>query len=140
MLIKAVQGMIQAFEINDKITFTKVVTTQDVASFESGNVHDVYSTFALTRDAEWACRQFVLKMKEAHEEGIGTFVEVHHVSPALVGQQVIFTAKLDDINHHEIICSFEATVGERVVAYGKTRQKILLLTKLKQLFEKINNE
>ena len=46
------------------------------------NVHPFYSTFALGRDVEWACRQFVLEMKEEDEEGIGTFLNITHKSPA----------------------------------------------------------
>jgi hypothetical protein len=70
----------------------ELVLNEDCASFESGNVHPVYATFALGRDAEWACRLFVLEMKEAYEEGIGTFLTIHHKSPALVGSNVLFNS------------------------------------------------
>ncbi len=50
------------------------VKESDLAQFNGELVHPFYSTFALGRDAEWTCRQFVLNMKEEDEEGIGTFL------------------------------------------------------------------
>lgn len=126
--------MKQPFKIGDIQTYHHLVKEADFARFPSGQVHPVYSTFALTRDAEWVCRKFVLEMKEEEEEGIGTFVEVRHQSPALEGQEVIFTATLEEVNGHAVICSFQACVGNRVVAEGRTGQKILLRTKINALF------
>jgi predicted thioesterase len=94
----------------------------------------VYATFAVARDAEWVCRLFVLEMKEADEEGIGTFVTVNHHSPALVGSQVQFTATVESLQGNELICQWEAKVGERLLASGRQGQKILKKTKLDELF------
>ena len=49
--------------LGDVRKIAKVVEAGDLATFETGNVHPFYSTFALGRDAEWACRQFVLEMR-----------------------------------------------------------------------------
>src|SRR5688572_17760787 len=113
------------FSAGDIKIFTRKVTTNDTAAFDSGQVHPVYSTFALVRDAEWACRLFVLEMKEEDEEGIGTMVSVEHVSPALLGAEVTFEAKIKRIEKNEIICTFEAKTGERLLAKGEQGQKIL---------------
>ena len=67
------------FKIGDQKQFKKIVLQNETASFESGEVHPVYSTFALARDAEWCCRLFVLEMKEENEEGIGTMISVNHI-------------------------------------------------------------
>jgi predicted thioesterase len=96
-----------------------------LARFDAGEVHPVYGTFALGRDAEWVCRLFVLEMKEEGEEGIGTYLSVEHVSPALLGSEVVFTGILEEIEGREIWCSFEARVGERLIARGRTGQKII---------------
>lgn len=109
----------------------------DVATFESGTVHEVYGTFALTRDAEWCSRQFVLEAKEESEEGIGTFVNVRHVSPAFVGDTVFFEAVIDELKGNEINCSFSAKVNGRLIATGRTGQKILLKEKIETMFQKI---
>ena len=129
--------MVNPFKPGDKKVFTHLVTDSDIAAFETGIVHQVYSTFCLTRDAEWSTRLFVLEMKEADEEGIGTFIEVIHRSPALVGSTVDFFATLDAVNGHEVICSFIAKCGERIIAEGKTGQKILKKEKLERIMSSI---
>lgn len=131
--------MVNPFQPGDKKVFTHLVTINDIAAFETGMVHQVYSTFCLARDAEWSTRLFVLEMKEADEEGIGTFIEVIHRSPALVNSHVDFFATLDVVNGHEVICSFVAKCGERVVAEGRTGQKILKKEKLERIMSSIEN-
>lgn len=105
-----------------------------MAHFPDDKVHNVYATFALGRDAEWCCRLFVLDMKEDDEEGIGTFLNIRHLSPAFPGQDVYFTATLTSCEGNNVICSFVAKVGERVIAVGEQGQKVLKKEKVEQLF------
>ncbi len=126
--------MIHPFEIGERKTFSHRVTAADTARFESGEVHAVYSTFALARDAEWSGRLFVLDMKESHEEGIGTSITVRHVSPALIGQEVVFTATLTGVNGNEVVTDYVARVDQRIVAEGQQKQKIINREKLDRLF------
>ncbi|MEO6830847.1 MAG: hypothetical protein ABI378_01360 [Chitinophagaceae bacterium] len=118
-------------------TFHHIVSPADAARFESGEVHAVYSTFALARDAEWSGRLFVLEMKEEGEEGIGTAISVVHHAPALLGQEVIFIATLVAVERNEVITTFEAKVGQRLIASGEQRQKIVRKEKLDKLFESL---
>lgn len=113
------------------------MTDADAARFDSGEVHPVYSTFSIARDAEWAGRLFVLEMKEAEEEGIGTGITITHHSPALMGQEVVFTAMLTEVNKNEVVVDYTAHVGDRLVASGKTWQKILKKEKIDRLFESL---
>lgn len=113
------------------------VSEADAATFITGKVHPVYATFAVAREAEWVCRQFVLEMREADEEGIGTFVTVEHRSPALIGQEVVFTATVESITGNHIICAYEAWVGDRLIASGRQGQKILKKERIRQLFDSI---
>lgn len=122
------------FKPGDIKTFVQVVGKADTASFESGQVHAVYSTFALVREAEWSGRLFVLEMKEEEEEGIGTGITVKHLSPALVGEEVIFTAVLKEVNGNEIVTEYIARVGDRTIAEGAQWQKILKKEKLERIF------
>lgn len=126
--------MLLPFEPGTVKTFRHTVTDDDTARFESGEVHAVYSTFALARDAEWSGRLFVLEMKEDDEEGIGTGITVTHHAPALTGQEVVFTATLQEVRGNEVINTYEAHVGERLIASGKQSQKILKKEKLERLF------
>lgn len=128
------------FNIGETKTFQRLVTEADLAMFDSGMVHPVYATFALARDAEWACRLFVLEMKEADEEGIGTFVTVQHQSPALLGQTVTFVATIKELKGNSIVCTYTAHVGNRLVATGEQGQKILKRDRLQQLFGGLQDE
>ncbi|HEY9008869.1 MAG TPA: hypothetical protein VIM75_22190 [Ohtaekwangia sp.] len=109
------------------------VKPEDVAAFHGETVHPVCSTYVLAREIEWATRLFVLEMKDDDEEGIGTHISIDHKSPAFVGEEIIFTARIQQQNHHELICVYEATVESRVIATGTTGQKILKKEKLKTI-------
>lgn len=115
-----------------------VVKESDIARFETGEVHAVFSTFALTREAEWSGRLFVLDMKESDEEGIGTFISVEHLHPAAIGAHIVFKAHLTQVNKNEICNNFEAFWGEICIAKGSQKQKILKKTKLQELMKRIN--
>ena len=127
--------IVDLFEIGSQKYYSKLVEQADCAAFNSGLVHPVYATFALGRDAEWACRLFVLEMKEEEEEGIGTFLNISHKSPALLGSIVEFTSIVKSIHKNEIICSFIAKVGNRIIAEGEQGQKMIEKQKLEKLFE-----
>jgi fluoroacetyl-CoA thioesterase len=124
------------FSIGDQKQTRFRVTETDVAAFEGKVVHAVCSTFTLAREIEWSTRQFVLEMRDDDEEGIGTSLSVEHRSPAFVGEEIIFTARIAELNGHELICTYEATVGERIIAVGKTGQKILKREKIAKIFTK----
>ncbi|MBC5774875.1 hypothetical protein H8S95_12435 [Pontibacter sp. KCTC 32443] len=118
------------FQLGDTKVYQKLVTAADFARFEDGLVHAVCSTFSLAQAAEWAGRLFVLEMKEKDEEGIGTFLTINHKGPAFESETITITATLKEVNGHEVICSYEARVGDRLVADGETGQKILKKEKL----------
>ncbi len=115
-----------------------VVQPADVADFtaEGGHfVHAVCSTFRLARAAEWAGRLFVLELKEADEEGVGTYVHLDHHAPAFVGEEVAVEATLTEATPSgAVACSFAARVGTRLVASGRTGQRILPREKLAKVF------
>lgn len=124
------------FKSGDKKEYKKVVTANDFARFNGEVVHPVLSTFSLARDMEWTTRQFVLQMCEEDEEGIGTFLSIEHKSPAFENEEVVFSGYIDAVNDHEIICSVKAECNGRLIATGKTGQKILKRKSLEKLFRK----
>ncbi len=128
------------FKPGDVKTYKKKVTKDDIATFDTGTVHPVYATFALARDAEWTCRLFVLEMKEEGEEGIGTYLTIDHQSPALLEQEVVFTAKVKKVEKNEIICSYVAEVGGRIIASGEQGQKVLKKKRIEELFEDVRHQ
>ncbi len=123
------------FQQGDLKMYSRNVTANDIAAFESGTVHSVYSTFALARDAEWSGRLFVLDMKEEDEEGIGTQISIRHKGMALTGEVITFEARFEEITvSGEIITSFKAFAGARLIAEGMQGQKILKKEKIDVLF------
>ncbi len=128
------------FRSGDQKFYRLSVTAEMTAQFEGREVHPVYSTFALARDVEWACRLFVLDMREDHEEGIGQSLEIQHLAPALVGSELLVVATLEEIKEHRILCSFEVYHGSRLLAKGTQTQKILLREKLSNLFSNLAKE
>ncbi|MFT6113036.1 MAG: putative thioesterase [Bacteroidia bacterium] len=125
--------MKQLFRYGDTKEFYRTVGKKDAASFNGVQVHPYYSTYALARDAEWTSRLFVLDMKEAEEEGIGTFVDIKHKSPAPIGSEVRFIATLKSVIYGEVVCTVTAKVGMRLIATIETGQKILTEDELESL-------
>ena len=113
------------------------VQQTDFASFQSGTVHRVCSTFALGREMEWSSRLFVLEMMDEDEEGVGTFLEIRHQGPAFEGETLRITATLESLLDNELICAIEVKVAERIVAKGKTGQKVLKKDKINQIFTRL---
>ncbi|GAB4413479.1 MAG: thioesterase family protein [Bacteroidia bacterium] len=109
----------------DEKVFVTQVSADKLASFGDDPVHPVYSTFALARDAEWACRLFVLDMKEEGEEGIGTYLSVEHRAPARAGTAVRIVARLESVEGSTVHCSYRAYDGERLLAQGQQTQRII---------------
>jgi predicted thioesterase len=113
-----------------------VIAAADVAAFQGEVVHPVYATFALARDAEWTSRQFVLQLRDADEEGVGTELTIRHQGPAFEGEEIVFTATVRLLQGNELVCTYEAKVGSRLIATGETGQKILKRDKIAALFRK----
>lgn len=124
---------INNIKLGDTRTYTKHVTAADFARFDDGLVHAVCSTFSLAQAAEWAGRLFVLDMKAEDEEGVGTSLIINHKSPAFEGDDVVIVATLEKYEGNNVICSFTAKVGDRLVADGETGQKILKKEKLAKI-------
>lgn len=122
------------FHPGDTKTYSFVVTAADFATMEGQTVHEVLSTFALARGMEWAGRLFVLDMLEAGEEGIGTMLQVAHHAPAFAGETVEFRATFATLENRELTCAVEVRVGERLVATGRTGQRIVRSEKLAARF------
>ncbi len=116
-----------------------IVKSDHFPEFKTGVVHKVCSTYDLVREIEWSARQFVLDMLDEDEEGIGTMVHIDHVAPAFEGEEVFVKAKVESFNRNELICTFIAKTTDRVVATGKTGQKILKSKDLIKVFSRYSN-
>ena len=114
-----------------------LVRSQDFADFgpaAGGLVHQVLSTFALGREMEWVARLFVVEMKDADEEGIGTELFIQHHAPAFAGETVVLTATFGALDGLALRCAVEVRVGSRLVATGHTGQRIVSRAQLAARF------
>ena len=129
--------MTNPFQPGDVKTHRYTVRPEDFADFgpaAGGLVHQVLSTFALGREMEWAARRFVLEMKEADEEGIGTALSIEHHAPAFAGETLVLTATFEALDGANLRCAVEARVGPRLVATGHTGQRIVARARLAARF------
>jgi predicted thioesterase len=122
------------FKPGDQKVYRKIVLAEDQAAFHGEVLHSICSTFALARDFEWSSRLFFIEMKEEDEEGVGTFLSIDHKNPAFVDDELIFTATVETVHGNELICNIEVKSGDKVIATGKTGQKMLKKDKLKRIF------
>lgn len=106
-------------------TFRRLVEPADFAVLNGRLIHELLGTFALGRDMEWTSRLFVEDMLEPGEAGIGTRLEINHRGPAFAGETVEFTATYLGFEGGELLCQLEARVGVRLVATGRTGQRVL---------------
>ena len=132
--------MKSVYKINDKKWHVKLVVADDLAIFDAGMVHPFCATFVLAREMEWSSRLFVLDMLDDDEEGIGTKLEINHISPAIEGEELMIEAVIVELDKNEIICSITVSVGKRIIARGITGQKILKKTKLASLIIDIQKD
>ncbi|MBL7865144.1 MAG: hypothetical protein JNK10_09725 [Cyclobacteriaceae bacterium] len=128
------------FAIGDQKVYKKIITRDDEAAFHGERVHPVYATFALARDFEWSSRLFFIEMKEKDEEGVGTLLHIEHKGPAFAGEEVVITATVEKQEGMELICAIEAKVGSRMIATGRTGQRMLKVEQLKGIFSKSGHD
>jgi len=125
------------FKKGDEKTCRRIVSFDDAAAFQGVVVHPVCSTFSLAREIEWTSRQFVLEMCEKDEEGIGTFLSIDHKGPAFVGEELVISACVEQITINELSCSYKVKVEDRLIAFGKTGQKIFKREVIDKIFRKV---
>ncbi len=122
------------FVIGDSKVYKTVVKQEDLAVFHGEVLHAVCSTFSLARHMEWSSRLFFIEMKEADEEGVGTHLTIDHYSPAFVGDELEIMATVSALTGNELICDVVVKVGDRLIAKGKTGQRMLKRDRLNKLF------
>jgi fluoroacetyl-CoA thioesterase len=125
------------FQTGNTKTYHTRVTEDKLAVFDAGMVHPVYSTFALGKDVEWACRLFVLEMKEVGEEGVGASLSIEHLYPAPLDSEVCITATLQRVEKNKVICTWEAHANGHCIAKGEQVQRIIVKEKFDQLIASI---
>jgi fluoroacetyl-CoA thioesterase len=106
------------------------VTEEMTARLEGREIHRLYATFWMAYHFEVVARRVLEPFLEAHEEGIGSRVEVLHLAPVPIGATVDFTATFTGFEGREMMCRVEANWRGNPVGRGRQGQYILDRTTL----------
>ena len=125
-------GLIVGTEV--ELEFT--VTPEMCPAYDDEIVHEVCSTWEIVHYMEMAGRKMLLGYLEVDEEGVGSHASCDHVGPALVGSTVRVAARATRVSDRELTCECAAYCGQRLVATGRTVQKIFPRNVLERILRK----
>ncbi len=105
---------------------TVTVTQEMLATFEElGPVHPLYATWSMVRHMELACRKIILPFLEPGEEAVGYSINVTHLAPTEVGDQVTARARLVTVTGRKIVCAVEAFNSKEKIGEGTQVQALV---------------
>ncbi len=105
---------------------TVTVTQEMLATFEElGPVHPLYATWSMVRHMELACRKIILPFLEPGEEAVGYSINVTHLAPTEVGDQVTARARLVTVTGRKIVCAVEAFNSKEKIGEGTQVQMLV---------------
>ena len=117
--------------IQTQVTFE--VTAEMCPAFDGEVVHQVCATWTIVHYMELAGRKILIEYLEPEEEGVGSHVSCDHLGPAPLGTRVRVIATVADVNDRELVCDVVAFRGDRMIASGKTVQKVFPRAILRQM-------
>ncbi|WP_064201603.1 thioesterase family protein [Brevibacillus brevis] len=120
--------------------FTVTVTKDMLPVFEGQVVHPVMSTVSMIYYMEWVGRRVILPYLEADEEGSGFAVDIKHVGPAVIGQEVTFRATCVQVTEKRVVCEVTADTTRNRVGLGTFVQAIFKKDEIKKRFEALQAE
>ncbi|WP_096180981.1 thioesterase family protein [Effusibacillus lacus] len=119
--------------------FTVTVTEDMRPSFDGQVIHDVMSTVSMIHFMELAGRKIILPFLEEGEEGAGFAIDVRHVGPAVVGQEVTFRAICTEVTSKRVVCGVLAGTKWNLVGKGSFTQAIFQKRDMIQRIEELQN-
>lgn len=116
------------------------VTPEMLPVFEGQMVHPVMSTVSVIYYMELTGRHVILPYLEDHEEGCGYAVNIKHVGPAVVGQEVTFRAVCVEVTEKRVVCEVSAHTSRNAVALGTFTQAIFNKHDMSRKFQTLQEE
>jgi predicted thioesterase len=107
-----------------KAEVTFAVTPDMCPAFDGVVVHRVCSTWSIVQYMEVAGRRVLVPFLEPGEEGVGSHVSCDHLAPAPVDAVVRVQATAASVTDRELVCDTAAYLGTRLIATGRTVQKV----------------
>jgi predicted thioesterase len=109
-------------------------------AFDGEVVHQVMSTVSMIYYMEKAGRYVILPYLEEHEEGSGFALNIKHVGPAVVGQEVTFRAVCTEVTEKRVVCQVTAETTRNLVGLGTFTQAIFNKQEVRQRFQQLQEE
>ncbi len=104
--------------------FTITVTDEMRPAFDGKVVRDVLSTVSMIYFMEKVGRDVLLPHLDEDEEGAGFHIDVKHIAPAVVGQEVTFRAVCTSVTPKRVACEVSAEADGNLVGKGTFTQAI----------------
>lgn len=109
-----------------QVEFHVVVDESMRPSFDGQVVHDVMSTVTMIYYMEKSGREVILPFLDEGEEGAGLSVDIKHVGPAVLGQEVTFRALCTEVTEKRVVCEVTAETAFNLVGKGVFTQAIFM--------------
>lgn len=120
--------------------FTVTVSADMFPVFDGEVIHPVMSTVSMIYFMEKAGRYVLLPHLEAHEEGSGFAIDIKHVGPAVMGQQVTFRAVCVEVTEKRVVCEVTADTSRNRVGVGVFTQAIFNKDEIHRRFQQLQGE
>jgi fluoroacetyl-CoA thioesterase len=92
----------------------------------------VYSTPAMLNDVEYACRDHVLTMLDPGQDTVGTFVEMHHLGAAKIGQTADIEVRIETVTGRRVRFDAIVSLDGRVIGKVKHERAIVAVDDLRR--------
>lgn len=112
-------------KIGETGELTFVVTEQHAIDFSDGKMPAVLSTPWLIWFLEHAAREAMLPLLEEEESTVGVHVDVAHLAPTPLGQQVICTARVINTDGSLISFQLDAHDQDERIARGLHKLRVI---------------
>lgn len=96
----------------------RVVRRDDCITFLGADVRPSLATPSMIRWMEFCCRNGIFSHLESGSDTVGVKVSVEHLAATPMGQEVIYTATVAEVDRRRITFSVEAFDGTEVIGRG----------------------
>jgi fluoroacetyl-CoA thioesterase len=108
-----------------------IVDESRVISF-MGDDCRVYATPRIINDVEYACRNLLLPHLDPGEDSVGTRVNIEHVGPALLGDEVAIQVRLAELDGRRVTFAASVKAGADEVLRGTHERFIVTVDKVRE--------
>lgn len=112
------------------VEFSIIVDEEMRPTFDGNVVHDVMSTVTMVYYMEKAGRDVIFPYLGADEEGAGLAIDIKHVGPSVLGQEVHFKAVCTEVTPKRVVCDVIAETDCNLVGKGTFTQAIFKKTEM----------